>query len=254
MTGKNSAFVIAVFLPLILTETCVENQICVTNSAQICKNNTCQSVCQIHGMRECICDTEEDNYCYLCCGNGNNRCLPAHQHNILRPNGERWERESCARCRMNGAEIEGLACDDTDSQRLCLQGRCSKSVCHDKPSGAFCDRRMEKICVDDVCENPCARIAPHLMVCDCAMIDPDTGFTSEDRCQLCCYDFNAKPSSRRCQNAFRKYHITTAHKRPIWRVGLECAGGKTCNRFGICTNFAATKFLPIFLYFLFALV
>lgn len=40
MTGKNSAFVIAVFLPLILTETCVENQICVTNSAQICKNNT----------------------------------------------------------------------------------------------------------------------------------------------------------------------------------------------------------------------
>lgn len=50
--------------------------------------------------------------------------------------------------------------------------------------------RMEKICVDDVCENPCSRIAPHLMVCDCAQIDPDTGFASEDRCQLCCYDFN----------------------------------------------------------------
>lgn len=49
---------------------------------------------------------------------------------------------------------------------------------------------MEKICVEDVCENPCARIASHLMVCDCAMIDPDTGFASEDRCQLCCYDFN----------------------------------------------------------------
>lgn len=50
--------------------------------------------------------------------------------------------------------------------------------------------RLEKICVEDVCENPCARIAPHLMVCDCPTIDPDTGFASEDRCQLCCYDFN----------------------------------------------------------------
>lgn len=50
--------------------------------------------------------------------------------------------------------------------------------------------RLEKICVDDVCENPCARIQPHLMVCDCPAIDPDTGFASEDRCQLCCYDFN----------------------------------------------------------------
>jgi hypothetical protein len=28
------------------------------------------------------------------------------------------------------------------------------------------------------------------MVCDCPTIDPDTGFASEDRCQLCCYDFN----------------------------------------------------------------
>lgn len=50
--------------------------------------------------------------------------------------------------------------------------------------------RMEKVCVDDVCENPCSRIAPHLMVCDCPAIDPDTGFASDDRCQLCCYDFN----------------------------------------------------------------
>lgn len=49
---------------------------------------------------------------------------------------------------------------------------------------------MEKICVDDICENPCSRISPHLMVCDCPLIDPDTGFASDDRCQLCCYDFN----------------------------------------------------------------
>uniref|UniRef100_A0A183BU14 Kazal-like domain-containing protein n=1 Tax=Globodera pallida TaxID=36090 RepID=A0A183BU14_GLOPA len=56
--------------------------------------------------------------------------------------------------------------------------------------GQFCDRKEEKICVDDVCENPCARIAPHLMVCDCPAIDPDTGFASEDRCQLCCHDYH----------------------------------------------------------------
>lgn len=48
---------------------------------------------------------------------------------------------------------------------------------------------MEKVCVDDICENPCAKISSHLMVCDCPAIDPDTGFASEDRCQLCCYDF-----------------------------------------------------------------
>lgn len=50
--------------------------------------------------------------------------------------------------------------------------------------------RLEKVCVDDICENPCTRIASHLMVCDCPSIDPDTGFASDDRCQLCCYDFN----------------------------------------------------------------
>lgn len=102
---------------------------------------SCVSVCSLNGMKECICDTEEDNYCYLCCGSEDARCRPAHEQGILRSNGERWERESCARCRMNGAEMEGLACDDRDAQRLCLQGKCSKSVCHDKQQGAFCDRK-----------------------------------------------------------------------------------------------------------------
>lgn len=59
----------------------------------------------------------------------------------FRINGERWERESCARCRMNGNEIEGLACDDNDPQRLCLQEKCSKSVCHNKQQGSFCDKK-----------------------------------------------------------------------------------------------------------------
>lgn len=40
-----------------------------------------------------------------------------------RPNGERWEREACSRCRMHGAELEGLPCDDTDSARLCIGRR-----------------------------------------------------------------------------------------------------------------------------------
>uniref|UniRef100_A0A914S0R8 Uncharacterized protein n=1 Tax=Parascaris equorum TaxID=6256 RepID=A0A914S0R8_PAREQ len=119
-------------------------------------------------------------------------------------NGERWEREACTRCRQNGAELEGLACDDTDPARLCIQGKCSNSICHDKPQGSYCDRKMEKICVEDICENPCSRFGSHLMVCDCPAIDPDTGFASDDRCQLCCYDFNIKPASRRCQNAYRR--------------------------------------------------
>ncbi|TKR80922.1 hypothetical protein L596_014895 [Steinernema carpocapsae] len=139
---------------------CSKTEPCPVNSASICVNGTCASACSMSGMRECQCDTEEDNYCYLCCGNERNACKPAHEHNILRENGERWERETCSRCRMNSVELEGLPCDDRDPQRLCLQGKCSNSVCHNKPQGAFCDRKMEKVCVEDVCENPCARYSP----------------------------------------------------------------------------------------------
>uniref|UniRef100_A0A915CRV7 Uncharacterized protein n=1 Tax=Ditylenchus dipsaci TaxID=166011 RepID=A0A915CRV7_9BILA len=201
---------------------CVENHVCTTNNAHVCRNNTCVSACSLKGMKECVCDSEEENYCYLCCGSSGDRCLPAHEHNILRNNGERRD--------------GGVSCDDRDPQRLCLQGKCSKSICHDKSQGSYCDRKMEKVCVDDVCENPCSKIAPHLMVCDCPAIDPDTGFASDDRCQLCCYDFNIKPSSRRCQSAYRKYQISSSQNRPIWRVGLDCAGGKRCNRYGVCSN------------------
>jgi hypothetical protein len=88
------------------------------------------------------------------------------------------------------------------------------------------------------------------MVCDCPAIDPDTGFASEDRCQLCCFDYHQvyskiivnysknfqKPSTRRCRNAHRNYGIKSSQDRPIWRIGLECAGGKRCNRYGICSN------------------
>ncbi|KAK0404395.1 hypothetical protein QR680_017437 [Steinernema hermaphroditum] len=220
---------------------CSANEICSTSHAHVCLNGTCVSACFIGGMRECQCDLEEDNYCYLCCGNERNACRPAHQHNILRTNGERWERETCARCRMNSMELEGLPCDDRDPQRLCLQGKCSNSVCSTKRQGEFCDRKMEKVCVEDVCENPCARFSPHLLPCECSEIDPNTGFASDDRCQLCCYDFSVKPASQRCQNAFRKYQIATSKNRPIWREGLDCVGGKKCNRYGIC---AAPGLLP----------
>uniref|UniRef100_A0A0K0EUT1 Disintegrin domain-containing protein n=1 Tax=Strongyloides venezuelensis TaxID=75913 RepID=A0A0K0EUT1_STRVS len=219
------------------TEACTnEGEVCSLNRAEVCRNGTCVSACTVMGMKECSCDTEEDNYCFLCCGNSKNQCLPAHEYSILKSNGERWERESCTNCRVNRGELEGLPCDDRDPQRLCLQGKCSKSVCYDKTQGAICDRKKEKICVDDICDNPCSKIEKSLMVCDCPLIDPDTGFASEDRCQLCCYDFNTKPSNRRCQNAYRKYGITDSKSRPIWRVGLPCAGGKTCNRYGLCSN------------------
>ncbi|KAK6759924.1 hypothetical protein RB195_021469 [Necator americanus] len=127
------------------SETCTkEGTICSENNASVCKNGTCISACSLRGMRECQCDAEEDNYCYLCCGNADHQCLPAHHHNILRPNGERWEREACSRCRMHGAELEGLPCDDTDSARLCITGRCSNSVCHTRQPGSFCDRKTTK--------------------------------------------------------------------------------------------------------------
>ncbi|GMT05478.1 hypothetical protein PENTCL1PPCAC_27652, partial [Pristionchus entomophagus] len=226
---------------------CVDGEVCSESDAKVCRNGTCVSACSLRGMQPCECDAEEDNYCYLCCGNARHQCAPADQHGILRSNGERWEREACTRCRTNGQELEGLPCDDADPNRLCLGGKCSNSVCHAKQPGSFCDRKMEKICTEDQCENPCARFAPHLMVCECAPIDPDTGFASEDRCQLCCYDFNLKPTNRRCRNAFRNYKVMTSAHRPIWRVGLECAGGKTCNRFGVCSSSGVSIFSALLL-------
>ena len=56
--------------------------------------------------------------------------------------------------------------------------------------------------------------------------------------------FLQKPSSRRCQNAYRKWHIESTQHRPIFRVGLDCAHGKHCNRFGVCTNDAALSSRP----------
>lgn len=42
--------------------------------------------------------------------------------------------------------MEGMPCDDKDPQRLCLQGKCSKSVCADKVQGQYCDRRLVGVC------------------------------------------------------------------------------------------------------------
>jgi hypothetical protein len=55
-------------------------------------------------------------------------------------------------------------------------------------------------------------------------------------CQLYLKTLLQKPSSRRCQSAYRKFHIASAQNRPVWRVGLECAGRKNCNRYDVCSN------------------
>ncbi|EPB79672.1 hypothetical protein ANCCEY_01216 [Ancylostoma ceylanicum] len=80
-------------------------------------------------------------------------CEPSHDDGShVRPNGERWEREACSRCRMHGAELEGLPCDDTDSARLCITGRCSNSVCHTRQPGSFCDRKIISAKITNPCE------------------------------------------------------------------------------------------------------
>ncbi|XGW34650.1 hypothetical protein V3C99_018551, partial [Haemonchus contortus] len=61
-----------------------DGSICSESDARVCQNGTCISACSLQKMNECQCDAEEDNYCYLCCGNANHQCLPAHHHNILR--------------------------------------------------------------------------------------------------------------------------------------------------------------------------
>ena len=63
------------------------------------------------------------------------------QFQPFRDNGERWERDACSRCRIYGDEMEGLPCDDTDQHRLCLQGKCSRSVCANKQQGQYCDKK-----------------------------------------------------------------------------------------------------------------
>ena len=101
---------------------------------------------------------------------------------------------------------------------MCKDSKCTDRICYDKPEGAYCDMRFvfqipnseslllnpksreENVCNAHKCHNPCSTPdAPHMMVCECPETDPRTGMQSDDRCQLCCFDFKAK----RCSNAFR---------------------------------------------------
>uniref|UniRef100_A0A915J9G0 Uncharacterized protein n=1 Tax=Romanomermis culicivorax TaxID=13658 RepID=A0A915J9G0_ROMCU len=200
-----------------------EYAVCDPTQGGVCRNRSCVSVCSTAGpqFRQCSCPNDEDRFCYLCCGSPDRPCRPAQDYSIFKPNGELWERDICSRCR---SWPDGLYCDDRDRRRVCANGKCVANVCHDKPEGSYCDLQKLKMCVDGECRDPCREVAPHLLTCEC------DDFRSDDRCQLCCFD----PSTKRCENAFARYQIINKNKRPIFRDGLRCRPGATCNKYGLC--------------------
>lgn len=196
--------------------------ICDPTAGGICRNQTCVSACSTRFYKPCKCPEEEDKFCYLCCGSTTHSCKPAQDYHIYKPNGEIWERDSCSRCR---SWPNGLSCDDRDSKRVCSNGKCVANICHGRPEGSYCDLRKDKICTDGECRDMCKEIASTLMTCECDE-------QSDDRCQLCCYD----PSTKRCENAYQKYSIKNKDKRPVFRDGLICRRGLTCNKYGLCSG------------------
>lgn len=94
--------------------------ICDMRNGMICVGKKCQSVCSLarRDMQPCRCADDDENHCYLCCGAPDVECRPAHEHKIFKPNGEIWERDTCARwadfylyfnCSMVGWEGEGVS-------------------------------------------------------------------------------------------------------------------------------------------------
>lgn len=197
--------------------------ICNRPEGGICRNRTCVSSCSIRHLQKCICPLEDDNYCYLCCGDDRHSCLPAHKYQIYQPNGEHWERDTCTRCR--NYYHNGLSCDDRDRRRVCYNGKCISTLCQGQDEGTYCDIRKYKICTDGDCRDPCREYKSSLLTCECDV-------WSDDRCQLCCFD----PSTKKCESAFRKYGIKNRDQRAIYRHGLECRRGQLCNKFGTCSG------------------
>uniref|UniRef100_A0A915J5I6 Uncharacterized protein n=1 Tax=Romanomermis culicivorax TaxID=13658 RepID=A0A915J5I6_ROMCU len=200
-------------------------EICDPTTGGVCKNGTCVSSCLVKNMKKCSCPDYDDNYCYLCCGNAQNTCRPAHEYDIYQPNGELWERTSCSACR-HGA-TEGLSCDDRDLRRVCHNSKCASNVCLHRPEGSYCDAKKTKVCADLECQDLCASIRPELLTCECDLY-------SDSRCELCCYD----PYTKRCENAFKKYSIRSNSKRPIKRSGISCRYGSNCNFRSMCSSAA----------------
>ncbi|KRZ07707.1 Uncharacterized protein T11_420 [Trichinella zimbabwensis] len=204
-----------------------EDSICDPTRAGLCRNHTCQSACARLNMRQCNCPSEDDNYCYLCCGNSASPCLPAHHYKIYKPNGEHWEREACRRCHDLP---DGVPCDDKSDRRICLNKRCTANACLNHAEGAYCDSRRRRVCVDGDCRDPCREHSPLLATCECD--------TLRGRCELCCYDYKSK----QCESAYRKYGIANKDGRPIARIGLTCDRKQHhCNTFGRCA--AASSFI-----------
>jgi hypothetical protein len=133
------------------SDTRSDGKVCNFPAGDVCRNGSCVSACSERHLHRCRCAHEDDNYCYLCCGNAHTECQPAHKlggckrimsdrmpTGVLRPNGEYWERDSCRRCR---SLPNGLQCDDTQPDRLCHEHKCSDRICYGKATGEYCDMR-----------------------------------------------------------------------------------------------------------------
>lgn len=206
-----------------------DETLCDPTQGGVCKNQTCISACATSTgysprLQPCVCASEDDSFCYLCCGSSNQECAPAHEYKIFKPNGEHWERQVCGRCRHYP---NGVSCDERNPKRVCSHGKCVSSVCHGKPEGSLCTLDLSRLCVDDECRDPCKEHDPMLRMCDC-----DTH--PEDRCELCCHHGKTK----KCENAYQKYKIKTKDGRMILRVGLSCRRGLTCNKYGVCAGYS----------------
>uniref|UniRef100_A0A183IB36 Disintegrin domain-containing protein n=1 Tax=Soboliphyme baturini TaxID=241478 RepID=A0A183IB36_9BILA len=189
-------------------------------TGHVCLNRTCASACSLKQMHQCNCPSEDDNYCYLCCGSATQSCQPAHLYGILKPNGETWERDTCRRCRHMP---NGMPCDDKSQRRVCVNERCTGNVCRNRSEGRYCDLLNSRLCVDGDCRDPCGDHWSQLVTCECD--------TLANRCELCCFDFRTK----QCESAFRKYGIGNRNGRPIIRIGLSCnRNHHLCNRYGKC--------------------
>jgi hypothetical protein len=79
------------------------------------------------------------------------------------------------------------------------------------------------------------------MVCECPMIDPDTGFASDDRCQLCCFDFNVVSVAfaprdnvacrvRRCGAVTTRFVATGSLTRSTGRCGASDSNAPAARR------------------------
>ena len=217
-----------------------DGKVCSLAAGDVCRNGSCVSACAERGLQRCRCADEDDDYCYLCCGSSSTECQPAHRLSVLRPNGEYWERDACRRCRS--PVMNGLHCDDTQPDRLCHGQRCSDRVCLGRAAGEYCDKSEEHVCMDGRCQNPCAQGPRKMLVCECPETDQRTGMASDDRCQLCCFDFTAK----RCQSAFFHFGIKNKDGRPLPRTGLSCRSGtKQCSPYGICAACRAGNALAL---------